>query len=88
MNKDIKAIFEGYDQGINHTSTKNSPFDYKVTDYAFSREEQEEGGLRKEILSKLNIIYKKAISGSQEDYKNILFLLKQLEQMVSRVAGK
>ena len=88
MNKDIKAIYEGYDQGINHSETKNSPYQYKVTDYAFSREEQEEVGVKKDILSKLNIIHKKATSGSSEDYKNILFLLKQLEQMVLRVAGK
>jgi len=88
VNLDIKAIFEGYAQGINHTATKDSPYNYRVMDYAFSREEQEEEPAKREILNKIKTIHVKAQSGSLEDYKTILFLIKQIEPTIAKLAGK
>ena len=90
MKKDIKAIYENYDQGINHTTTKEAGYSYKVMEYPASREEQEESTdtLRKRVALELNNMTKRAQRGLKEDYNYILLNLNNIIQDISRIAGK
>jgi len=90
VKKDIKAIYENYDQGINHTTNNNTSYSYKAMEYPASREEQEESSdtLRKRIALELNNMTKRAQRGLKEDYNYILLNLNNIIQDISQIAGK
>lgn len=84
MNKDIKAINEQYNAGINNTERNVDSFAYPATDYAVQRSEQEEGGkLKRNILLDLNNMFKRAQRGLPEDYKFILIMLDKVKKDIA-----
>lgn len=87
MNRDVKAIAENYDQGINHTTTKNTPYSYKAVDYSFSREEQQESpeNTKKRISLELNNMLERAKRGLPEDYQYIFINLKTLAKYLTEI---
>lgn len=84
MNKDIKAINEQYNAGINHTERHASSYAHPAVDYAVQRSEQEEdNGLKQRIALDLNNMYKRSQRGLAEDYKFILIMLDKIKKDIS-----
>lgn len=86
MNKDIKAIREAYNQGINHTTANNTGYSHKVIDYGNMRNEQEESCvIKKRIALELNNMLKRTSRGLKEDYSYILMNMQKLHKDISDV---
>ena len=83
MNKDIKAISEQYNQGINNTERHQSSYAYPAIDYSTQRSEQEEGNLKSQIYLDLNNSAKRAQRGLPEDYKFILIMLDKIKKDIA-----
>lgn len=75
-----------YKQGINHTDRNDDSYGYKVVDYANLRNEQEEdSGLKKQILSDLASLVKRAQRGTSEDYMYILLSIEKIKKSISNL---
>lgn len=86
MNNDIKAINEVYKQGIDHTERNEDSYSYKVVDYANLRNEQEEdSAAKKQVISELSNLIKRAQRGTTEDYKYILLAIETLKKNISNL---
>jgi hypothetical protein len=83
MNKDIKAISEQYNQGINNTERFQTSYGYPAVDYSTQRSEQEEGNLKSEISLDLNNALKRAQRGLPEDYRYILLTIERLKKNIA-----
>lgn len=83
MNKDIKAINEQYNSGINHTERHSTSYQYPATDYAVQRSEQEESNLKSQIYLDLNNASKRAQRGLPEDYKYILIMIEKIKKDIA-----
>jgi hypothetical protein len=90
VKRDIKAIYESYNQGMNHTTNSGTAYEYAPTEYTTSRDEQEESTeiLRKRVALELNNMSKRAQRGLKEDYNYILLNIKNIIQDISSIAGK
>lgn len=88
MNKDIKAINETYNQGINHTERDNGAYGYKVTDYSTQRAENQEEKdyvTKRRVAFELNNMTKRASRGLKEDYTYILTNLNKLKEDIAKL---
>ena len=86
MNKDIKAISETYNQGINNTARDASSYAYAPKEYSSVRNEQEEDiELKKRIALELNNMTKRASRGLREDYTYILTNFNKLKEDIANL---
>ena len=87
MNKDIKAINETYNQGIDHTTRNSDSYSNTVVDYANQRNEQEEGKqtLRKRVSFEINNMLERSKRGLPEDYKYILINLDNIKKNITNL---
>lgn len=88
MNKDIKAISETYNLGINHTERNNDAYQFKAKDYSVQRAENEEEKdyiTKRRIAFELNNMTKRASRGLKEDYTYILTNLNKLKEDIAKL---
>lgn len=88
MNKDIKAINESYNQGINHTERNTDSYSYKATDYTIQRsenQEEEDYVTKRRVAFELNNMTKRAARGLKEDYTYILTNINKLKEDIAKL---
>lgn len=90
MNKDIKAITNAYNLGINHSTRNTDSYAYAPREYSSVRSEQDEDcAISKRVSTELNNMTKRASRGLREDYMYILAnmdkLHKDLKELITKV---
>lgn len=89
MNKDIKALVESYNQGINHTERNTDSYAYAPKEYSTVRSEGEEDTtLKKRIALDLNNMTQRASRGLKDDYHFILTNLNKLKEDITKLITK
>jgi len=89
VNRDIKALCESYNQGINHTTRNSDSYSYKVKEYSQVRSEsEEEHTLKKRIALELNNMTQRASRGLKDDLHYILTNLNKIKEDVTSLLTK